>query len=66
MSQGFELTVLGTGSATPTLRRNPSAQVLKVRDKLYLIDCGEGTQLALRKNKIKFQKEQKKRRLVRS
>jgi ribonuclease Z len=55
MSQTFELTVLGTGSATPTLRRNPSAQVLNVRDKLYLIDCGEGTQLALRKNKIKFQ-----------
>jgi ribonuclease Z len=56
MSQGFELIVLGTGSATPTLRRNPSAQVLKVRDKLYLIDCGEGTQLAIRKNKIKFQR----------
>lgn len=56
MSQSFELTVLGTGSATPTLRRNPSAQVLNVQDKLYLIDCGEGTQLALRKNKIKFQR----------
>ena len=56
MSQTFELTVLGTGSATPTLRRNPSAQVLNVREKLYLIDCGEGTQLALRKNKIKFQR----------
>lgn len=56
MSQTFELTVLGTGSATPTLRRNPSAQVLNVQDKLYLIDCGEGTQLALRKNKIKFQR----------
>ena len=56
MSQSFELTVLGTGSATPTLQRNPSAQILKVREKLYLIDCGEGTQLALRKNKIKFQR----------
>jgi ribonuclease Z len=55
MSQGFELTVLGTGSATPTLRRNPSAQVLNVRNHLYLIDCAEGTQIALRKNKIKFQ-----------
>jgi len=55
MSKTFELTVLGTGSATPTLRRNPSAQVLNVRDKRYLIDCGEGTQLALRKNKVKFQ-----------
>lgn len=56
MSQTFELTILGTGSATPTLRRNPSAQVLNVRDKLYLIDCAEGTQVALRKNKIKFQR----------
>ncbi len=55
MSLTFELTILGTGSATPTLRRNPSAQVLNVREKLYLIDCGEGTQIALRKNKIKFQ-----------
>ena len=56
MSPSFELTILGTGSATPTLRRNPSAQVLNVRDKLFLIDCGEGTQIALRKNKIKFQR----------
>ena len=56
MSLSFELTVLGTGSATPTLRRNPSAQVLNVSDKLYLIDCGEGTQIALRKNRIKFQR----------
>lgn len=56
MSLSIELTVLGTGSATPTLRRNPSAQVLNVSDKLYLIDCGEGTQIALRKNKIKFQR----------
>lgn len=56
MSLSFELTILGTGSATPTLKRNPSAQVLNVRDKLYLIDCAEGTQIALRKNKIKFQR----------
>ena len=56
MSLSFELTILGSGSATPTLRRNPSAQVLNVSDKLYLIDCGEGTQIALRKNKIKFQR----------
>ena len=55
MSQPFELTVLGTGSASPTLKRNPSAQVLNVRNHLYLIDCAEGTQVALRKNKIKFQ-----------
>jgi ribonuclease Z len=56
MSLKFELTILGSGSATPTLKRNPSAQVLNVRDHLYLIDCGEGTQVALRENKIKFQR----------
>lgn len=56
MSQRFELTILGSGSASPTSKRNPSSQVLNIGDKLYLIDCGEGTQVALRKNKIKFQR----------
>ena len=40
----FELTILGTSSATPTLERNPSAQALSFNQNLYLIDCGEGTQ----------------------
>ena len=52
----FELTILGSGSATPTLNRNPASQILNVQDKLILIDCGEATQIALRKNKIKFQR----------
>ena len=56
MSKKFELTILGSGSATPTLYRNPAAQLLNVQDQLFLIDCGEGTQIALRKNKIRFQK----------
>ncbi len=50
----FELTILGTNSAVPTSNRNPSGQLLNVRDKLFLIDCGEGTQLQLRKAKVKF------------
>lgn len=50
----FEVTILGCGSATPTLRHNPSAQIVNMRDKLSLIDCGEGTQLQLRLRKVKF------------
>lgn len=52
----FELTILGCGSATPTLFRNPSAQILKVNSKSYLIDCGEGTQIQLRKYKQNIQR----------
>lgn len=44
----FEVTVLGCGSATPTPRHNPSAQIVNIHDKLSLIDCGEGTQLQMR------------------
>lgn len=40
----FELSILGSSSATPVFNRNPSAQVLNCNDRLYLIDCGEGTQ----------------------
>lgn len=52
----FELTILGCSSATPTSKRNPTAQVLNVCDRLFLIDCGEATQIQLRRYKIKFQK----------
>ena len=52
----FELLILGCGAATPTSRHNPSAQLLNVHDKLFLIDCGEGTQMQLRKYKVRFQK----------
>ena len=50
----MELTILGCGSALPTTRHNPSSQVLNVRDKLYMIDCGEGTQLEMRRAKLNF------------
>ncbi|GAC1302975.1 MAG: ribonuclease Z [Mucilaginibacter sp.] len=40
----FEVTILGSSSATPIFNRNPTAQVLNINDRLYLIDCGEGTQ----------------------
>ena len=49
----FELTILGCNSAIPANNRFPTAQVLNVRGHLYLIDCGEGTQIRLRDNRIK-------------
>ncbi len=52
----FVLTVLGSSSALPTSKRYPSAHVLNVRGHFFLIDCGEGTQLQLRKFKIRFSK----------
>lgn len=51
----FKLTILGSGSAIPSIHRGPSSQVLTVNAKLYLIDCGEGTQLQLRQSRIKIQ-----------
>ncbi len=50
----FNLHILGCGSALPTMQHNPSSQVLDIRDKLFMIDCGEGTQLQFRKNKLRF------------
>ena len=52
----FKVQILGCGSATPTLRHAPTAQIVDLRDKLYLIDCGEGTQLQMRRYKVKFSK----------
>ncbi|MCG3166341.1 MAG: Ribonuclease Z [Bacteroidia bacterium] len=49
----LKLTILGCGSATPTIDRNPTAQALQVLERFFLIDCGEGTQLQLRRNKIR-------------
>ena len=50
----FDLHILGCGSALPTMRHYPTSQVLDVRDKLFMIDCGEGAQLQLRKSRLKF------------
>ena len=52
----FTLNVLGTASALPTTERYPSAQVLNVRGRLFMIDCGEGAQISLRKAGISFLK----------
>mgnify|MGYP003623434868 FL=1 len=43
----FKVTILGSGSARPTLRRHHSAQAINIHEQYYLVDCGEGTQLRL-------------------
>lgn len=50
----FRVHILGCGSALPTLKHNPSSQIVEIRGKCFLIDCGEGTQTQLRRSKIKF------------
>ncbi len=52
----FELTVLGSSSAIPTVSRFPTAQVLNVRGRFFLLDCGEGTQIQLRRFSINMSK----------
>lgn len=50
--QNASLTILGCGSALPTKRNFPSAQIIQLRDKQFLVDCGEGTQIRMRQMKI--------------
>lgn len=50
----MNLTILGCYAATPRTITNPTSQLLEIRNRLFLIDCGEGTQVQLRKSKIKF------------
>ena len=52
----FKLTILGCSSAIPTVDRNPTAQLLNVSERFFLIDCGEGTQVQLRKYQLSFQR----------
>ena len=52
----FKLHILGCGSALPTLRHYASSQVVEVRGKVLMLDCAEGTQMQLRKSKIRFTK----------
>ena len=52
----FTLNILGTASALPTVNRYPSAQVLDVRGRLFLIDCGEGAQMQMRRLGLSFLK----------
>lgn len=54
-TQTFELLILGSSAATPTANRNPTAQLLNIAERFFLIDCGEGTQMQMRKYKARFQ-----------
>lgn len=50
----MKITILGCYAATPRTLTNPTSQVLEIKNHMFLIDCGEGTQVQLRKNKLKF------------
>lgn len=52
----FNVTILGCNSAIPTIKRNPTSQIVNHNERFYMIDCAEGTQLQLRKNRIKIQR----------
>jgi len=52
----MKLTILGCYAATPRSFTNPTSQVLEIRNHLFLIDCAEGTQVQLRRNKLRFSK----------
>lgn len=50
----MNLTILGCYAAAPTINTHPTSQVLEIRGRVFLIDCGEGTQIQLRKCGVKF------------
>jgi len=52
----FKLTILGCNSAVPSVERHPTAQLLNANERFFLIDCGEGTQVRLRKYQLSFQR----------
>lgn len=54
----FKVHILGCGSALPTLQHFPSCQIVEIRGKLFMVDCGEGAQIQLRKTHIAFTKIQ--------
>lgn len=54
--QPFTVKILGCGSALPTQRHNASSQIVEVRGKCFMIDCGEGTQVQLRRAHVHFNK----------
>ncbi len=51
----FRVHILGCGCALPTLRHYASSQVVEIRGKMFMVDCGEGTQMQLRRSHIRFQ-----------
>lgn len=54
--QPFNITILGCGSALPTLQHYATSQLVELRNKTFMVDCGEGTQVQLRKARVHFNK----------
>lgn len=54
----FKVYILGCGSALPTIKHSASSQVIELRGKVFMVDCGEGTQLQMRKAHVGFTKIQ--------
>ncbi|HYG50928.1 MAG TPA: ribonuclease Z [Flavobacteriales bacterium] len=52
----FEITILGSGSSIPTLERHSTAQLVNLRENYFLLDCGEGTQIQMRRFKVPYSK----------
>lgn len=50
----FEIDILGCGAALPTPKHMSSTQVVNIREKIFMLDCAEGCQMALRRSRIKF------------
>lgn len=50
----FEINILGCGAATPSLRHLPACQVIDYRDRLLMVDAGEGAQLSMRRQRLKY------------
>ena len=50
----MKITIIGCYSAMPKIGNNLSSQVIEIQNEIFLVDCGEGTQVGLRRNKIKF------------
>lgn len=56
--QKFDIHILGCGAALPTPRRLSSSQIVNIREKLFMLDCAEGTQMALRRSHLTFSRLQ--------
>ena len=50
----FKIHILGCGSALPTLKHNASSQLIEMRGKCFMVDCGEGAQMQFRRSHIRF------------
>ena len=50
----FEISILGSSSATPIYQRHPTAQIINIHERLFLVDCGEGTLIQMNRYRVKF------------